>query len=443
MQQFSYILIFCIFFNLSALFAQPKTLINKSVRFVYLVSQDRTYNAEYAKAIEKAAIDVQAWYKKQLNGYTFKLNSPVVEVAYSDKETAYFNGKDKPSAGYFVVLAEVNRLLQARQSDPNYVWVIYSDAPDHSGRGGGGVCIMPENDLIGLIGQSTKYPDIKRWYGGLGHEIGHAFGLPHPSDTKKYEDAIMWTGMYFKYPDQCYLTESDKEILNQSSFFFDEKGIPIVGQIQNMEEFTRKTGFIVRSKNTKTGEITWRQSTDQGNSIINFKEIGQKDGYFHLQRFGGSTTFGLKIPINGGQSLISTETKPEWTNFEIFTKTKDEKGKTIESKYTLLTFNYIEGNFKRLRNQASNEITWLESKNNSNVTFEFVEKSVDNEYYYLKAINRNIEIRIPRLGGQSQISTNEGQTWRNFQTMTKLKEIDSMRFQLPKRTEEILVEPVE
>jgi hypothetical protein len=423
--------------------AQSPKLLDKSVRFVYLVSSDRAYNAEYATAIATAAQDVQAWYKKQLNGITFKLNSPVVEVAYSNKNTAYFNGKNKESGGFFDVLAEVNRLLGARQLDPNYIWVIYSDAPDHSGMGGGGVCIMPENDLQGLIGKSTKYPDIKRWYGGLGHEIGHAFGLPHPSDTQKDADAIMWTGMYFKYPDQCYLTAEDQEKLRQSPFFFAENGEPVVGTWQNMEEFTRQTGFIVRRKNSKTNEITWQQSTNNGQSIINFKEIANQADYFHLQRFGGTTTFGLKIPKQGGLSLISTRDKPEWTDFVVFTKTKDENGQAIQEYILWRTYSYVTGDFKRFSNKATKEITWIESKKDSKITFEFTEKGQDSEYYYLKAINRNIEIRIPYQGGQSHLSTNEGQTWRIFQMMTLSTPSGSMGMTMPAKTESVYIEPIE
>jgi hypothetical protein len=322
-------------------FAQTRQLIDKSVRFVYLVSKDRKYNPDYVKAIETAAIDVQAWYKKQLNGLTFKINSPVVEVAYSDKDAAYFYGIGKPNSNFFVVLEEVNRLLKARQSDPNYIWVIYSDAPDHSGRGGGGVCIMPENDLIGLVGKSTKYPDIKRWYGGLGHEIGHAFGLPHPTDTKKDEDAIMWTGMYFKYPDKCYLTEEDKEKLKKSPFFFDEEGKPTIGEQRPLAEYVYLRGLFTRFQNTQTQNITWEEYTDEGN------------------------------------------------------------------------------------------------------LFQFVEQKRTSEFYFLKAVNRNIEIRIPIEGGQSQISTNGGQTWRNFQLMKKVDQGDSMSFGTSQKIQKKAIEPIE
>jgi hypothetical protein len=72
-----------------------------------------------------------------------------------------------------------------------------------------------------LIGAHPTQKDPQRWIGGLGHELGHAFGLPHPPDTVRDADAIMWAGFYGKYPKGCYLTEPDKQMLRHSAFFFD------------------------------------------------------------------------------------------------------------------------------------------------------------------------------------------------------------------------------
>ena len=50
------------------------------------------------------------------------------------------------------------------------------------------------------------------------HEFGHALGLPHPNDTRKHHDALMWAGFYGKYPDRTYITDQDKEILAANPF---------------------------------------------------------------------------------------------------------------------------------------------------------------------------------------------------------------------------------
>lgn len=55
------------------------------VRTIYLVSSDRIIKEEYRLAIEHALIDVQRWYANQLDGKTFMLNNPIVEVVKSKK----------------------------------------------------------------------------------------------------------------------------------------------------------------------------------------------------------------------------------------------------------------------------------------------------------------------------------------------------------------------
>jgi len=62
----------------------------KSVRIVYLVSSDREVENDYLLGIEKAAISVQNFYRKELNGLTFKLNQPVVEVLRCNEIADYF-----------------------------------------------------------------------------------------------------------------------------------------------------------------------------------------------------------------------------------------------------------------------------------------------------------------------------------------------------------------
>ena len=61
------------------------------------------------------------------------------------------------------------------------------------------------------------------WIGGLAHELGHAFGLPHPPGCDEGwngcdADALMWAGYAYDYPD-TYLTEADKLTLLGSPFF--------------------------------------------------------------------------------------------------------------------------------------------------------------------------------------------------------------------------------
>jgi len=193
----------------------------KSVRVAYLVSSDRKVRNEYKKAIERAARDVQKWYARQMGGKTFKLNTPVVEVVHSDQKATWFTsnptGENKDNFGFFNTLSEMKRLKGTKTGADEYIWVVYSDGPGNKGRGLNGFTYLPEDDLLGLVGKHPKYPNKKRWIGGLGHELGHALGLDHPKDTEKHENALMRFG-YYNYPDNCYLTPGDKRILGRSPF---------------------------------------------------------------------------------------------------------------------------------------------------------------------------------------------------------------------------------
>ena len=83
---------------------------------------------------------------------------------------------------------------------------------------------MGEPNIAPCVGKSPDNAPICRWVGGLGHELGHSFELPHPpgcdpgsSGPCTDPDSLLWTG-YAMYPN-TYLRQEDKDTLNQSPFF--------------------------------------------------------------------------------------------------------------------------------------------------------------------------------------------------------------------------------
>ena len=284
----------------------------KSVRIVYLVSADRSVREDFRKGIETAANDLQAWYARQLGGPTFRLNNPVVEVVKSDKEARWFydhsDGGNQDDWGFNNGLAEAGRLIGAKHGDPQYVWVIYSDGPGNKGRGGGGVTVLPEDDLLGLVGQHATQKDVKRWIAGLGHELGHAFGLAHPRDPRKDADAIMWMGIYGKYPDKTYLTDEDKAILMKSPFFFQPSGEPVVKPAQAVEKYVYNGGFFTRY--VGGGKSEWVESKADGSMQFRFAEIGRDKEWIRL--FDSSRDMVLRLPVGGGTCAWSTDDGKTW-----------------------------------------------------------------------------------------------------------------------------------
>jgi len=175
-------------------------------------------------------LDLQSWYRNQLGGKTFSLFNEEPEVCSLSQTADYYavNSWSK-------VLSDVQRCAPVSYSSPAIAWVLYVDiihacnAPERLGAGTSGITMMPRQDMDGLIG--ARYFDdcgmeyrlpIGRYIGGAGHELGHAFGLPHPPGCDAGlatcdRDALMWAG-YSNYP-ATYLRTDEKQFLLSTPFF--------------------------------------------------------------------------------------------------------------------------------------------------------------------------------------------------------------------------------
>jgi len=199
----------------------------QKVRLIYLVPADSYPRKECINAMTEAIQHLQWWYSEQMEGKTFTLNDPVVEIVSTNHPAKWY--AQNPAGEYYLwfwnnVLADGFTLTDAKFNDPNFVWVFYIDAENdpeqYGGAGTNNIAVLPQHDLCGLIGESDR--PISRWIGGLGHELGHAFGLPHPPECEENPDcpecqSLMYFGFY-NYPETFLLSE-DQEILNQSPFF--------------------------------------------------------------------------------------------------------------------------------------------------------------------------------------------------------------------------------
>lgn len=195
------------------------------VRFMYLVPKGTEPKPAYVTAIKDAAKQVQGWLGERVDGKTFTIGEPAVEIVRSELGFEEFEGKriagvQRANWGFTHARDELLRVKGEDAIVPwETVWALYSGGKGNSGRAMPGLVYLPEDDLLGLVGKHPTQKDPERWKGGLMHELGHGLGLLHPLDTKKDGAAIMWAGFYGKYPDKgAYLTEFDVELLKTSSF---------------------------------------------------------------------------------------------------------------------------------------------------------------------------------------------------------------------------------
>lgn len=194
------------------------------MRLVYLVPEDREPRDAYRRAIEMAARHLRVWYREAMgNGMTFTLGDPIVEVAKTPHPERWYathaTKSDRTQWFWENVLADGFAATGGRFDDPTNRWVFYIDAEHDPGQSVGaaaGVALLPEHDLVGLVGgvMPGHVQGVPRWVGGLGHELGHALGLPHPESQGR---ELMWLG-YLDYP-KTFLLEEEREFLSRSPFF--------------------------------------------------------------------------------------------------------------------------------------------------------------------------------------------------------------------------------
>ncbi|MCF7847486.1 MAG: NPCBM/NEW2 domain-containing protein [Kiritimatiellales bacterium] len=205
----------------------------EKLHIFYITTRDRDPQPEYRERIHRIMEDVQDFYRTEMkrNGYgpkTFQLDRDGSSKVVVNLIKLDWNFE--PEGAFEVKKAQplIDELLKEKGLDINKTHIlVYSDGywqdgdvwkydiPYHGGGGANGgsawvadhVLLDPENfdpglkDIINDRGQKlTPGKFNAKMLGGVTHELGHAFGLPHNRETKeekqKLGTALMGAGNY-------------------------------------------------------------------------------------------------------------------------------------------------------------------------------------------------------------------------------------------------------
>jgi predicted Zn-dependent protease len=267
------------------------TVENKTVRIIYLIPSDSVEKPDYTLGLQNTARHIQIWYYQQL-GKTFALHDPIVEVYKTPHEGTWYS--TNTNGDLFVqfwnnILDDGFALTGAQFNDPNSIYAFYIDAHPICGQCGGcgtsGVLAVGANDLRGIVDKSwvsicpgeTYTFKPCRFVGGLGHELGHAFGLPHPAGCESSDagcdyGSIMWTGFY-DYPN-CYFNQTEKQSLLNSPFIqYDISGTDVLFDCDKLLENVTTDIDNVR---TDQDQIVFNYPNPYANSTTFYLNIHSK-----------------------------------------------------------------------------------------------------------------------------------------------------------------------
>jgi hypothetical protein len=185
-----------------------------TVRVFWIKPTDKAFDQRYPDGIANVMREAQRFFQQQL-GKTFKLNSVVVEVVNGLHDTNWYitnncTGTDHYWCVVFNGQAELQQRFGLRNPDSRWINVeeVSAEEVNQSGGGGGsGWVLLSGHDADGAAGINGA---MNRWYGGMVHELGHAFGLPDATST----DGTCMSASLYSYPN-CVFNQTQKNgILN-------------------------------------------------------------------------------------------------------------------------------------------------------------------------------------------------------------------------------------
>jgi hypothetical protein len=192
--------------------------IQYSVIAYMITPPDKKFNSHYYRGARDAMLDLQEWFKSQLNGKTFVLNTTIIDTITGIHNSDWFNSYHGDSISgtvsenvpsYYNTKHELKQLLGDKFDTAHYAYFAFVQASFSNETIPSGLATAGLDNLEGLAGDSPE-----SWEGADGHVLGHAFGLQ--DEVTESSDNIMSIG-WPSYPN-CGFNQEEKDSLNASPF---------------------------------------------------------------------------------------------------------------------------------------------------------------------------------------------------------------------------------
>jgi|GEM_PF-6553189 len=181
----------------------PGGLIQRAYRVFWLKPSDVAYDQNIVTGINNVMLEAQNYYRQEL-GVTFRFNP--IEVINGDQTANWYsttpNGSDSHWWTTSNLRDEVVRKTGIVANDSRWKVVAYISAEGNGGASQGWV-FLPKHDTDGAAGYRPE--PMGRWYGGMVHELGHAFTLPDSTST----DGTPMSASFYNYPN-CHFNATQK-----------------------------------------------------------------------------------------------------------------------------------------------------------------------------------------------------------------------------------------
>lgn len=184
----------------------------RTVRVYWLKPTDVAYDQRYPDGIASVVREAQRYYRQEL-GKTFTLNSVVVEVVNGDHPRSYYENTPACGEKYWWTVCNMQAELMRKfgLGAPDSRWInvgeISAEGDGAGGGGGNGWVILSGHDADGAAGINGP---MNRWYGGMVHELGHAFGLPDSTST----DGTPMSASFYDYPNTHFSQAQKNAIMS-------------------------------------------------------------------------------------------------------------------------------------------------------------------------------------------------------------------------------------